>query len=156
MEAEGERSKAQAELSLEAEAANFLLKFTRELRCPVLGSLLCAAGSRERTAGMGAPGLTPDGNERTILLTGASRGIGHGTVKMFAHGLSKGDRAVQIEVPLARRQHQPCHCRLERSGGHAARNSGHQKEAAGTAAARTGEQRSHLAEDEKCRWQQLR
>ena len=84
MEAEGERSKAQAELSLEAEAANFLLKFTRELRCPVLGSLLCAAGSRERTAGMGAPGLTPDGNERTILLTGASRGIGHGTVKMFA------------------------------------------------------------------------
>ena len=33
---------------------------------------------------MGAPGLTPDGNERTILLTGASRGIGHGTVKMFA------------------------------------------------------------------------
>jgi NAD(P)-dependent dehydrogenase (short-subunit alcohol dehydrogenase family) len=45
-------------------------------KCPMLGSLL---GSRGMTTG-----LTPDGATRTILLTGASRGIGHGTVKMFA------------------------------------------------------------------------
>ena len=46
-------------------------------RCPVLGSLNSGKG-------FSAPGLTPDGATRTILLTGASRGIGHGTVKMFA------------------------------------------------------------------------
>ena len=30
------------------------------------------------------PGLTPSGAPRTMLLTGASRGIGHGTVRLFA------------------------------------------------------------------------
>ena len=45
--------------------------------------LLALAGGAQSGNGL-TPGLTPDGVPRTILLTGASRGIGHGTVKMFA------------------------------------------------------------------------
>ena len=52
----------------------------RAMRCPMFGSMLATAGAGT----VAPPGLTADGAPRTILLTGASRGIGHGTVKMFA------------------------------------------------------------------------
>ena len=56
-------------------------------KCPVLGALLNIGGSGSDGPVLNSglrPGLTPDGHTRTILLTGASRGIGHGTAKMFA------------------------------------------------------------------------
>jgi NAD(P)-dependent dehydrogenase (short-subunit alcohol dehydrogenase family) len=54
-------------------------------RCPVHGESLSSPGcpSSERTeAGEGAAGVKV---RPTLVLTGASRGIGHATVKLFAH-----------------------------------------------------------------------
>ena len=95
---------------------------------------------------------TEPGKRPVMLLTGASRGIGHATVKLFAmqrlaHPVLLAPGLLR-QMPLAVRRRRSCADRSRRSRGHDARHRRDQGAAArrGRQAQRARQQRRHFAE----------
>ena len=78
---------------------------------------------------------------RTLLLTGASRGIGHATVKRFsARGVARADllaRALRRALPLARRRGEPHRREPRRPRGYHRRHRDHPREGWGAGSTRS-------------------